>query len=280
MHAAKTFNIEAQHGTDQGQKIVIYGKSGIGKSTLAAMADNAIFLDVDNGTSNLVHPETKEPLNHVRGIESFQDLRDALAQEGLFPKGCTIVVDTITMVETLAEQYVLDNIPKDGKQMRSIKQYGWGDGDRHVLDTMRLLLTDLDRQVRVGNNVILLAQLDQATVSNAEGADYLEDGPKLLHRRNCSIRTAVVEWADQVFRVGYADLTVYKDDEKARAGKVVDGDAERAVFSGGAQHFIAKSRPIGGQKLPPIIAFKAENDNAVWCYLFGQERFYVEDEEV
>lgn len=278
-HVAKTFNVSTLDTSDSGQKIVIYGKSGIGKSTLAAMAPDAIFIDVDNGISNLTHPGTGEPLKHIAGIESYQDLRDALAQADLFPAGSTVIVDTITRVEPMSEQHVLQNVTKDGKLMNSIKQFGWGDGDYHVLDAMRLILSDLDRLIRNGVNVILLAQLEQATISNAEGADYLEDGPKLLNRRNCSIRTAVVEWADQVFRVGYADLTIYKDDDKARAGKVVDGDARRAVFSGGAQHFIAKSRPIDGEKLPPIMAFEAENDNAVWCYVFGQDRFYQEGDQ-
>lgn len=272
-HIAKTFSVTAQDGKGQGQKIVIYGKSGIGKSTLAAMAPNTVFLDIDNGTSNLVHPETHNLIMHVAGIETFQDLRDALSQPDLFPVDSTIVIDTITAVEALAERHVLDTIPKDGQTMKSIKQYGWGDGHRHVLDTIRLLLSDLDRLVRGGRNVILISQLDQVTISNAEGSDYLEDGPKLVHFRNCSIRTSVVEWADQVFRVGYADMTVYKDNDKARAGKV-DGDAERAIFTGGAQHFIAKSRPIGGEKLPPIIRFAAENDNAVWHYVFGQDCYY------
>jgi energy-coupling factor transporter ATP-binding protein EcfA2 len=276
-HVAKTFSVTAQANGGQGQKIVIYGKSGIGKSTLAAMAPNAVFIDVDNGTSNLVHPETKDPIMHVTGVETFQDLRDAMAQADLFPDGATIVVDTITAVEALAEQHVLLTVKKDGNFVSSIKQYGWGDGERHVLDAMRLLLSDMDRVVRGGRNIILLAQLDQATVSNAEGTDYLEDGPKLIHRRNCSVRTSIVEWADQVFRIGYADLTVYKDNDKARAGKV-DGDAERAVFTGGAQHFIAKSRPIKGTKLPPIIRFAAENDNAAWHYVFGQDCFYKGDE--
>lgn len=278
-HVAKTFNVSVQDNKSSGQKIVMYGKSGIGKSTLAAMAPDAIFIDVDNGISGMVHPATGEALKHIAGIETYQDLRDALAQSALFPTGSTVIIDTITRVEPMAERHVLENVTKDGKLMTSIKQFGWGDGDYHTLDAMRLILTDLDRLVRNGVNVILLAQLEQATISNAEGADYLEDGPKLLNRRNCSIRTTVVEWADQVFRIGYSDLTVFKDSDTARAGKVVDGDAERAVFAGGAQHFIAKSRPINGEKLPPIMRFAAEKDNAAWCYVFGQDCFYTGDSD-
>lgn len=258
-----------------GQKIVIYGKSGIGKSTLASMADNPVFLDIDGGCRNLVHPHTNEPVLHIGGIGSFQDLRDVLHQTDLFPAGCSIVLDTITKVDPFAIQHILDTVTIDGRQATSFRKFGW-DGERHLLDQYRLLLSDLDAHVDDGRNVILLAQLSQITVANAEGADYLEDGPKLQHRKDCSVRTEVIEWADQVLRLGYLDLEVEKDNAKARAGKVTSTDATRGVFAGGAQHFIAKSRPVNGTRVPAAVYFAAENDNSLWTYIFGQEPYYTE----
>lgn len=277
-HQKKTFQINSVSSEGAGQKIVIYGKSGIGKSTLASMADNPVFLDIDGGCRNLVHPETGEPVMHIGGIETFQDLRDVLQQPGLFPEGCTIVLDTITKVESLAIQHILDTVTIDGRLVQSFRKFGW-DGERHLLDQYRLLLTDLDAHVEAGRNVILLGQLAQITVANAEGADYLEDGPKLQHRKDCSVRTEVIEWADQVLRIGYLDFEVQKDSAKAKAGKVTSNDATRAVFAGGAQHFIAKSRPVNGVRLEPVIRFAAENDNALWSYIFGQDPFIEGDPE-
>lgn len=273
----KTFKIDSITSDGHGQKVVIYGKSGIGKSTLAAMADNPVFLDIDGGCRNLVHPQTGEAIQHVGGIETFQDLRDVLHQTDLFPERCSVVLDTITKVEPFAIQHILDNVTIDGRQASSFRKFGW-DGERHLLDQYRLLLSDLDAVVESGRNVILLAQLAQITVANSEGADYLEDGPKLQHRKDCSVRTEVIEWADQVLRLGYLDFEVQKDNAKAKAGKVTSHDATRAVFAGGAQHFIAKSRPVSGVRLEPVIRFAAENDNALWSYIFGQDPYYTEGE--
>jgi hypothetical protein len=273
-HVKKKFTVNPISAEGSGQKIVIYGKSGIGKSTLASMADNAVFLDIDGGCRNLVHPETGKAINHVGGIDTFEDLRDVLQQKDLFPPESTVVLDTITRVEPMAYQHILDTITIDGRRATSIRKFGW-DGERHLLDMYRLLLSDLDALVETGRNVVLLAQLAQITVANAEGADYLEDGPKLQHRKDCSVRTEVIEWADQVLRLHYLDFEVEKDNAKAKAGKVTSNDATRAVFAGGAQHFIAKSRPVNGVKLEPVIRFAAENDNALWSYIFGQDPYFT-----
>lgn len=276
-HVKKTFTIGSLNAEGAGQKILMYGKSGIGKSTLASMADNPVFLDIDGGCKGIIHPQTGNPVDHVGGIETFQDLRDVLHQKNLFPDECTIVLDTITKVEPFAIEHIMDTVSIDGRRAASFRKYGW-DGERHLLDQYRLLLSDLDAHIAEGRNVILLAQLAQITVANAEGADYLEDGPKLQHRKDCSVRTETIEWADQVLRLGYLDFEVEKDNIKAKAGKVTSNDATRAVFAGGAQHFIAKSRPVNGVKLEPIIRFAAENDNALWAYIFGQETYYKEGE--
>ena len=272
-HQTKTFQVNRIDNAGVGQKFVIYGKSGIGKSTLASMAHDPIFLDVDGGCRSLVHPVTNEPIRHVGGIETFQDMRDVLHQTDLFPENCSIIVDTVTRVDPLAKQHIIETVNIDGRAATSFLKYGW-DGDRHILDQYRLLLSDLDAHILAGRNVILLAQLTQITVANAEGTDYLEDGPKLQHRKDCSVRTEVIEWADQVLRLGYLDFEVQKDHGQAKAGKVVSNDATRGVFTGGAQHYIAKSRPVRGTRLPPVIRFAAENDNALWVYVFGQDPYY------
>ena len=139
---------------------------------------------------------------------------------------------------------------------------------------MRNLLTDLDPLVRQGKNIILLAQLAQISVANAGGDDYIEDGPKLQHRKDCSVRTEVCEWADHVFRIGLLNFEVEKDDAKAKAGKVTSDDGTRAIYTGGAAHFFAKSRPViegreAPYRIPNVISFALPEDSSLWSYVFG-----------
>lgn len=271
-HTPKTFSVKPWTDEDEGDKIIIYGKSGIGKTTLAAMADNSIFIGLDDGGRKIRNPKTNEPIAAISGIETYQDVRDALHQKDLFEPGQSVVIDTGTKLEELASTHIVETVPYQGNKVTSFRKYGW-DGDRYLLDHYRLILTDLDALVRKGTNVIILAQLAQVTIANAEGVDYFEDGPKLQHRKDCSVRTEVIEWADHVIRLGYLDFEAKKDDVKAKAGKVVSNDATRAVFTGGAQHFIAKSRPVlknrsEPYRIPPVISFADVDDSSLWDYLW------------
>ena len=266
-HVPKTFGVKAWTDAGEGSKVVVYSRSGMGKTTLGAMAPNAIFIGIDDGGRKIRHPKTGEPIGAVADVRTFQDLRDALHQGGLFPNGSTIVIDTVTKAEEMIQTHVMETMPINGKHVSSFRKYGW-DGERHLLDQYRLLLSDLDPLVRAGLNVVLLAQLSQITVANAEGIDYLEDGPKLQHRKDCSVRTEVCEWADHVFRIGYLEFDVQKENAKDRTGKVQTGDATRAIFTGGAAHYFAKTRPVNGEKLPPVISFANEQDDALWQFVF------------
>lgn len=267
-HKPKTFAVQEWDAGSQGEKIILYGKSGVGKSTLACMAPNSIFIGIDDGGRRLVNPMTGEKVKHVPGVVTFQDLRDALKQDTLFPDKATIVIDTVTKVETILDEYIFANYTvKGGARAKTMREFGW-DGPAHVLDCFRLLLSDLDAHVRKGRNVILLAQMAPAKIANSQGLDYQEDGPKLQHNGQYSTRAEVCEWADHVLFVGYSDMTVEKEDPKAKTGKVKSGEMSRCVYSGGAMHFIAKSRPINGYRIPPAIGFDKPADNGIWQFVF------------
>jgi hypothetical protein len=267
-HVAKVFSVQPWTNADEGEKAIIYAKSGTGKTTLAAQIAGAIFIGIDDGGRKILNPLTGQPINAIPGVTGFQDLRDALHQTSLFPAGSTVVIDTVTKLEEVAEPYIFEHYKTSaGVSVNNMRKYGW-DGPAHMLDVFRLMLTDLDALVRRGVNVVLLAQLAQITVANAEGLDYLEDGPKLQHNKQYSVRNELCEWADHVFRIGYADFNVSRDSEKAKVAKVTQTDAARAIFTGGAPHFIAKSRPIDGYRIPAVIGFDSPTDNSLWQFVF------------
>lgn len=264
----KSFSVTPLTGQGEGEKVLAYAKSGTGKTTLAAQIEGAVFIPLDDGARKIANPITGEPVNAIPGVESWNDLRDAVQQAStLLPKGGTLVVDTITRALPLCEQWVVDNVKLEkGGTAKNLEAFGYGKGYRHVLEQFRCLLTDLDAVIRSGRNVVLLAQLDQTVVANPEGADYYEEVPKLIENKQGPVRTEVCEWCDQIMRIGYLNREVEKESAESRVGKV-QGDAERAIFTGGAMHFIAKSRPINGNRIPPIVSFENEQDDSVWQYI-------------
>lgn len=264
----KTFSVEALTGAGEGEKVLLYGESGVGKTTLAGQVPNAVVIPIDDGARKIVNPLTGEPLLAIPGVEDFDDLRDALRQAPkLVPEGGALIIDTITRMQAMIEAWVVENIPLEkGGKAKNMEAFGYGKGYRHCLDAHRLIHTDLDNLMRTGRHVILLAQLDQTTIANPGGTDYLKDVPKLVENKQGPIRTEWCEWADHVFRVGFLDQGVSKDHKEARVGKAA-GETERAVFTGGAQWFQAKSRPINGYRIPAVIGFESPEDNSLWQFV-------------
>ncbi len=266
---AKTFAIEEAVNDGKGKKIIIYAPPGMGKTTLAAQAPNPIFLAIDDGVRQILNPKTGKPPRVIPGLETFQDIRDAMHQTSLFPAGSTLVLDKTPVLQVWAERHVLRTVVDDGgRYPESMEGYGFGKGYKHLLDSMRLTLSDLDPLVHQGVNVILLSDQAQSKVSNLAGADYLKDGPDLYHDNRFSVRTEYVGWADYVFKIGYADPTVTKANPKAGKGKAT-GSTERVIYTQEQIWYTAKARPVGLKRLPPAVSFDSFDNDAIWDMLFN-----------
>lgn len=257
----KTFQIGVWNGEDEGEKILAYADSGLGKTTLGLLAPTPVFIGLDDGGRKLVHPITGEAPNYIEGVRTFDDFQQAVQQVDLFDDYETVVVDTGTILESLAHNWMLENITNDKNEyVANIEKYGWGKGHRHLYDTMRLPLCDFDALVRRGKNILILCQMAQAEIKNASGDDYLCDVPKLAqqHGKTPSVWGMYVEWCDHVFKIGYSDQKV--KDKKATAS------SERLIFLDGNVNFKAKSRTVPNQF--PLVTFSTPQDDSIWKFIF------------
>jgi len=262
-------------GEGYGEKIVVYSESGMGKSTLGMQAPDPVFIPLDAGVMKLRHPHTGKPANAIEGVETFQDVRDVLHQPELFPKGSTIVIDTITVLQELAEQYMLENIKTErGDAAKNILSYGYNKGYRHLFDTMKLILVDLDVHVKRGVNVLLIAQSIPARIPNPGGIDFMREGPNLSTNSQGNIRALYREWADHVLRIGYTNAFVEKPDKKATKGKII-GETERGIFVQPELWFEAKSRTIR----EPVVSFSEPGDSVIWQFIFPDTHPATEEVE-
>ena len=265
----KVFSIKSWTESTKGEKIILYGDFGMGKTTLASTAPNPVFIALDDGSSKINNPITGEKLDYVEGVNSFDDCRAALRQLTLFGNDSTVVLDTGGELEALGLQWTFENVPHEkGNHVSSIEGYGYGKGYRHLYETMRLPLGDLDRIVNAGNNIIIICQQQQVMVSNPGGDDFLCDAPKMqpAHGQTPSIWGLYCEWADHVFKIGYESI-------HAKEGKAIAGN-DRAVFVHPEIYFKAKSRTISRDY--PIISFNDPSDDSLWRFLFPDK--YAEEE--
>jgi hypothetical protein len=257
---------KSKGGADHGKKFIVYGGSGMGKSSLSILAPKPILIPLDDGTANIRDPYTGEKIEQVNGVITFADTRAVLQQPDLFADNETVIVDTVTKLEDLSHQYMFETIPHEkGGTVKSIEGYGFGKGYRHLYDTMKLFLQDVDAVVRTGKNVILIAQCTTRNIPNAAGEDYLCYCPRLYpgSKGTPSVEELYREWADHVLYIDYTS-TIVKD-------KKASGDTTRAIFTQSELHFKAKSRVLeSGEPIPAVVSFNDLSDDSIFQYIFPE----------
>jgi hypothetical protein len=178
-------------------------------------------------------------VQRIDDIANFEELRAALHDEALWSGFNAVVIDDLTKAEELASDWVVRNIPHPkGKPIKSIEDYGWGEGYTHVYEAFLLLLGDLDQHIRKGRHVICVCHECTANVPNPAGEDWIRFEPRLQSPKSgkASIRHRVKEWCDHLLFIGY-DTFVNED------GKGT-GSGTRTIFPVEMPTHWAKSRSL------------------------------------
>jgi len=275
----KSFSVAPMADDATGQKILIYGKTGIGKSSLAMLAPGIVhWIMVDDGARNLQHPVTGERILAYTGVNTYQDVIGACqAFLNGSPEGATLVLDTITKIQALAEEYVVANIrTPNGGVATSLESYNFGKGWRYTGEAMRSLLDLIDEISASGRHVVLIGQETSIVVANAAGDDYLQDVPKLVENKMATVRSDVSELMDVIAFVTFDGLDSLVAEEGRRTAKARQS-RERVVYTGGAAHFLAKSRTRNGVSIPETISYESPEDDSFWRFIFPDK--FDDDEE-
>ena len=254
--AVSTFSPTVTRGRVGGaQRTMIYGSAGVGKSTLLALAPKVLILDLEGGTREMDVPR-------ISGIETFGQLRSVLANDALFDEFDMIGIDTLSKVEILAKQEVFDTTrTSDGSTATSLEAYGYGKGYQYVYDMCRLVLQDMERQLRRGKHITCVAHDTTSKVPNPNGEDYIRFEPRLQSLRSgkSDVRDLFVENSDHVIFVGY-DVAVTKDGKGRGAGT-------RTIFTTEKPTHIAKVRKPG-VSIPASMPYTL-GESTIWNLLLG-----------
>jgi len=133
-------------------RIVVFGPSGVGKSTFACAAPGALALDYEQGL-NGIGPA------RVTGAETWSESL-ALVKEACAGAGDhqTVVVDTLDRLEDQATDEVC-RVGVKGKAMPDLASFGYGDGYEALLTKWRELLFALESARAKNREVILVAHV-------------------------------------------------------------------------------------------------------------------------
>jgi len=197
------------------QKVVIYGPEGIGKSTFAANAEDAIFIDTEGSTKHLNVKRLPPPT-------SWSMLLSEVEYIATTPGICkTLVIDTFDKAEQLCIEHVCNAHHKSG-----IEEFGYGNGYVYVKEELGRGLDKLESVINAGINVILTAHAQIRKFEQPDELGAYDRYELKLGKRTSSLTAPLVkEWADAVLFANYKTYSIAADEQgrkhKAQGGKRV-----------------------------------------------------------
>ena len=211
----------------QPPRIMIYGSEGVGKSTFAALAPNPVFVQTEDGLSEIDCSKFPLAKSFDDVVLQLQAVRDEQHDYG------TVVIDSLDWLERL----VWDRVCADyGVKSVEKADGGYGKGYVHALTYWRQIVSLLnDIRARKGMAVILIAHAAVERFEDPEHAAYDRYTPR-LHKKACSL---VCEWVDAVL---FASRRMRVDSTTGKAAPVGADGGERILRTNGSPACIAKNR--------------------------------------
>ena len=165
-------------------RIVVYGMEGIGKSTLGANFPSPIFIQTEDGLSEI--GPSRFPL--ARKLSDVEAQLETLCIES--HDFSTVVVDSLDWLERLIWDVVCE-----GAKVSNIEKIGYARGYTYALEHWRKILNQLTRLHDRGMIVLLLAHALSEDYSDPEIAAMKRFTPR-LHK---TARSLIAEYVDAVF---------------------------------------------------------------------------------
>ena len=201
----------------EGQRPVIctlFGEGGMGKTTLAAMFPNPVFIRTEDGTASLAGNDNVSLFPLATSSQDVLDAIEALGTEKHDYK--TLVIDSITQLATLIESEIVAADPK----AKSINQAGGGYGagygtaaERHRM--VREYAGGLAYQSNM--NVVFIGHADTETMDLPD-MDAFQRYTVRIHKKS------LPHFTDNCDLVGLIRLKTFV--------RGSDGDKKRAISTG------------------------------------------------
>lgn len=226
-----------------GQKVIIYGPEGIGKTTLAASFPNPVFIDTEGSTKNFDVARFPAPTSW-----------EMLKQEAEYPlthPGAvgTLVIDTADWAERLCNRCVCQRAEKKG-----IEDFGYGKGYVFAAEEFGRLLDSLDRVTLAGTHVVITAH---TTLRKVEQPDEMTSYDRWELKCSKYLSPLIKEWADMVLFCNYKTIVVKADGSqkgKAQGGRRVMYATHHTCWDAKNRHGLPDEMPMDYGQIAHIFA--------------------------
>ena len=218
------------------QKVVLYGSEGIGKSTLAAMFPNPLFIDTEGGTAHM-------DVRRIAKPGTWVELMDILNEISMTPDICgSLVIDTADWAEQLAVSHVCAKYKKAG-----LEDFGYGKGHTYLAEEFTPFFRALDRIIGAGIHVVITAH---AKMRKFEQPDEMGAYDRWEMKLSKQVAPLFKEWCDMLLFLNYQTYVVTTENKstKAQGGK-------RVIYTSHHPCWDAKNR----HGLPEVLDLDYEN---------------------
>lgn len=208
----------------------ITGDAGIGKTALAATFPKPIFIRAEDGLQTI--PLDRRP-DAFPLISSVDDLWGQLGElvAGEHPY-LTAVIDSVTQLETMFGQYVVDTDPKKPKSLNQA-QGGYGAGFGAVAAMHQRVRKAAQLLNDRGMHVVFIAHAETTTIELPDQDPYTRYDLR-LHKKSSS------PYVDNVDLVGYIKLQTFTSGNGERKKAISDGSRSLVTYTTAAN--ISKNR--------------------------------------
>lgn len=198
----------------------ILGEAGVGKTTLAANFPKPIFIRAEDGLASLTGRDVDAFPLATGTVDIFDAITALGTQDHEFK---TLVIDSVTRLNTMVESEVVNNDPKKPKSINQALG-GYGAGHASVAEQHRKL-RDWCGQLRdvKGMHIVFIAHADSETIELPDQDAYT----RYTLRMNKRSVSAYVDDADVVAFIRLRTFT-HGDGERKKA--VSDGTRELICY--------------------------------------------------
>ena len=194
----------------------IIGDAGLGKTSLAATFPKPVFIRAEDGLSSIPEDQRPDAFPRLYSVHDLWEQLTALVKED--HAYSTVVIDSVTALEVLFVDHVIDTDPKNPKGIQQAHG-GYGAGRDMVSSMHRRLRKAAEMLVERGLNVVFVAHADTVRIEPPDADPYTKFSMR-LHEKSMQ------PYVDNVDLVGFLRLQTFVTG---------DGDRKKAISDGTRQ---------------------------------------------
>ena len=212
-------------------KFLIYGPEGIGKTMLASMFPDPIFIDTEGSTRYYDVRRISQPNGQIvpSSWQMFMDMIDAVKYGEIPCK--TLVIDSLDWAEALCATAVCDKAGKHG-----IEDFGYAKGYTYLEEEFGRGLNRLNEVYDKGINICCTAHAAMCRIELPEETGAYDHWSLKLEKKTAAL---VKEWADVVLFCTYKTIVI-KGNNPMEKNKAAGG--KRVMYSTHTPWWDAKNR--------------------------------------